>query len=89
VREGDWKLYLQAPLPSQVELFDLANDPGETTNLAAENPEIAGALEARVQELASEMARSKFFEQTFNAYLGREEGPPVFPNETGFYAVHD
>jgi hypothetical protein len=35
------------------------------------------------------MARSKFFEQTFNAYLGREEGAPVFPNEDGFYAVHD
>jgi arylsulfatase A-like enzyme len=89
VRNGDWKLYLQAPLPSRVELFNLANDPGETTNLAADNPEITGALEARVQELASEMARSKFFEQTFNAYLGREEGAPVFPNEDGFYAIHD
>jgi arylsulfatase A-like enzyme len=89
VREGDWKLSLQAPLPSRRELFDLANDPGETTNLAAENPEIADALEARIEELATEMARSKFFEQTFNAYLGREEGAPVFPNEDGFYAVHD
>jgi arylsulfatase A-like enzyme len=89
VRDGDWKLSLQAPLPSRRELFDLANDPGETTNLAAENPEIADALEARIEELATEMARSKFFEQTFNAYLGREEGAPVFPNEDGFYAVHD
>jgi arylsulfatase A-like enzyme len=89
VRDGDWKLILRAPLPSERLLFNVAADPGETTDLSAVNPEIAAALEARIEALAGEMARSKFFEQTFNAYLGREAGAPVFPNEDGFFNLHD
>jgi arylsulfatase A-like enzyme len=40
--EGDWKLILPAPQNSPgttVELYDLAHDPGESTNLAARYPE--------------------------------------------------
>jgi arylsulfatase A-like enzyme/Flp pilus assembly protein TadD len=40
VREGRWK-YIQAPRP---ELYDLATDPGETTNLAAREPARSQAL---------------------------------------------
>jgi choline-sulfatase len=40
VREGRWK-YIEAPRP---ELYDLANDPSETTNLAAREPARAQAL---------------------------------------------
>lgn len=39
--EGDWKLILPAPRnepQARVELFDLAHDPGETTNLADREP---------------------------------------------------
>ena len=89
VRQDDWKLVLRTPLPSERFLFNVATDPGETTDLSAANPEIAAALEARIEALAGEMARSKFFEQTFNAYLGREAGPSVFPNQDGFFNLHD
>ena len=45
VRIGDWKL-LSNPDGKDIELYDLANDIGETTNLADEQPErIAGLLE--------------------------------------------
>ena len=40
VRKGDWKLSKVALLPSKTELFNLAKDPGETTNVADQNPEI-------------------------------------------------
>lgn len=48
VRKGDWKLVKIALLPGKTELFNLAIDPGETTNLAEENPEIVKDLEARL-----------------------------------------
>jgi arylsulfatase A-like enzyme len=52
VREGNWKLVWQATLPSRVELFDLAADPGETTNLADRNPEQVRKIQQRIEELA-------------------------------------
>jgi arylsulfatase A-like enzyme len=52
VREGDWKLVWRPTLPAQVELFDLAQDPGETRNVAAEQPDVVARLERRAEELA-------------------------------------
>jgi hypothetical protein len=50
VRQGDWKLirwYLIGPeQPELIELYDLKNDIGETTNVAAANPD-------RVRELSA------------------------------------
>ena len=43
VREGDWKLLVNAD-GSNAELYNLAVDPKETKNLAAEKPEQAGRL---------------------------------------------
>jgi len=52
IRQGPWKLVWKTMLPSQVELFDLASDPGEKNDVAAQHPEIVAKLEARVQQLA-------------------------------------
>jgi arylsulfatase A-like enzyme len=54
LRQGDWKLVWQATLPSRVELFDLAKDPGEKTNLAEQHPEKAAELQRRIEELSRE-----------------------------------
>lgn len=96
VREDDWKLVRHVTLPSKTELFDIAKDPSETTNLAADHPEIVARLGARIEELAGEMARSEFFAATMEAYMGRHAGPPVFPappaplpNEPGFFEALD
>jgi arylsulfatase A-like enzyme len=85
VREGDMKLVWQTPLPQSIELFDIAKDPGETKNLAAEQPATVEKLQARIQQLAGEMAKSQFMQATMKAYLGREHGTPMFPNEPGFF----
>jgi uncharacterized sulfatase len=43
VRDGDWKLLMQED-SSRLQLYHLGRDPGETTNVAAENPEVADML---------------------------------------------
>ena len=45
IRDGDWKLLLN-PDRSRVELYNVVEDPGESLNLARENPEIVDRLSA-------------------------------------------
>lgn len=61
VRDGDWKLILSrkgaakkavAPAAETAELYDLASDPNETTDLAAKMPEKVATLRARMDALA-------------------------------------
>ncbi len=42
-----------ALLPGKIELYDLKADPGETNNVAEQNPEVVRDLEARLQAYAS------------------------------------
>ncbi|HEU4753056.1 MAG TPA: sulfatase-like hydrolase/transferase, partial [Armatimonadota bacterium] len=47
VREGDWKLLVDED-GSRARLYDLGKDPGETTDLAAAQPEVVERLKKRV-----------------------------------------
>ncbi|HEY1377106.1 MAG TPA: sulfatase-like hydrolase/transferase [Gemmataceae bacterium] len=47
VRRGDWKLY--QPHRGTAELYDLATDPGERTDVAARNPAVVKELAAALQ----------------------------------------
>ena len=49
VREGDWKLLVNEDA-SRPQLYDLAKDPGERTNLAAQEPDVAARLKKLVLE---------------------------------------
>ena len=49
VREGDWKLQV-TERPKKDWLYDMANDPGEKDNLAANQPARVVALKARIAE---------------------------------------
>ncbi len=48
IRKADWKLIKIALLPGKTELFNLANDPGETINVADQYPDITRDLESRL-----------------------------------------
>jgi len=67
VREGDWKLVWRTALPSKVELFDLAQDPGEKTNLAEQNPEKVAELQRRIEVLARQSAQPLFLLEALGA----------------------
>ena len=55
VHQGDWKLVWQITIPSKIELFNLAQDPSEETNLADRNRRMVNRLKQRI-EMASQEA---------------------------------
>src|SRR5262249_44729934 len=81
IREDNWKLIWRTPLPAAVELYNLARDPSETTNLAAANPERVEAMKRRVNELASAMVKPFLLQIEFQAMRARLALPPALPNE--------
>jgi len=81
VRQGDWKLIWRTILPAAVELYNIAQDPSEKTNLAASNPEKVAALQGRANELAAAMAKPLILETEIKAMLQRIKLPPSLPAE--------
>lgn len=81
VRQGDWKLVWRCMLPTSLELFNLADDPDETTNLAGREPEKVKALQARVEQLAKESAKPLFMEAAMQAVFSGVMGPAPIPTE--------
>jgi len=76
IRKGDWKLVKIALLPGKMELFNLARDPGETTNVAEQNPEVAHDLETRLLAYAKQQKPSEWIKAQ-PAFVG-EQGKTVF-----------
>lgn len=79
VRKGDWKLIKIALLPGKTELFNLASDPGETKNVAAENPEVARDLEARLLQYAREQKMSLWIKAQ-PAFVGAQGKTVIDPD---------
>jgi arylsulfatase A-like enzyme len=76
IRKGDWKLVKIALLPGRVELFNLAQDPGEKNNLAEQHPDIVRDLEARLLGYAREQKPSEWIKAQ-PAFLGAQ-GHTIF-----------
>jgi arylsulfatase A-like enzyme len=81
IREGDWKLVWRTPLPAAAELYDVARDPSEKSNLAAQHPEKVAELQQRANELAATMAKPMLLETEFSAIRKRLALPPALPTE--------
>jgi len=84
VRQGDWKLVWRTLLPTQVELFNLAEDPYEQNNLASANPDRVAALQRRANELAQGAAKPLFLLEQMKVVMKNMQGQPVLPGEDGF-----
>ena len=48
-------------------------------------PETVAKLQARIQQLGQESAKSLFMQATMGAYLHRELGTPALPNDPAFF----
>jgi len=79
VRQGDWKLVWRTPLPSSPELYNIAQDPYEKQNLAAQHPDIVATLQKRANALGATMAKPMFLETEFKALRERVTLPPALP----------
>ena len=84
VRQGDWKLIWRTLLPSSVDLYNLAEDPSETTNLAERHPEKVTAMQQRLDALAKEAVKPLFLTDQFKVIMKNMAGEPVMPTEEGF-----
>ena len=71
VIKGKWKLVKIALLPGKTELFDLAADPGEKNDVAAQNPEIVRDLESRLIAYAKQQKPSEWMKAQPD-YLGAQ-----------------
>jgi arylsulfatase A-like enzyme len=71
IRQGNWKLIKVATLPGKTELFDLAQDPSETTNLADKYPDVVKELEAKLVQYAKEQVPSLWIKSQVD-YLGAQ-----------------
>lgn len=85
VREGDWKLIWRTLIPSSVDLYNLAEDPYETKNLAAEHPDKVAAMQARINELGKQSAKPLAL--IYVASVGLKHGKPLIATEGGNQAV--
>jgi choline-sulfatase len=71
LRQGPWKLMYNVEAPHL--LYNLADDPEELTNLAAQHPELVAALEAKLRKICDpeiENARAFRFQEAQLAALG-------------------
>jgi arylsulfatase A-like enzyme len=65
VREQEWKLVWKTTLPSRIELFNLAQDPSEKSNVAEQNTEKVTRLQQRIEALAREAAPPLLLQEAF------------------------
>lgn len=85
VRQGDWKLIWRTPLPSSAELYDVAHDPGEQHDVAAEHPDRVSALKRRIDELAQGSAKALFLVEQFANVQEGMHAPPALPTEDAYF----
>lgn len=87
VRQGEWKLLWRTMLPSSVELYNIAQDPSETTNLADKHPEKVAQLQKRMDALAKEASKPLFLVDQFKVIGRNMQGEPLLPIDEDFAAV--
>jgi arylsulfatase A-like enzyme len=85
IRQGDWKLIWRTLLPSSVELYNIAQDPSEKNNIAAEHPDKVAQLQKRIEELAKGSAKPLFLVEQFKAMQKGLKGEPALPSQDAYF----
>jgi arylsulfatase A-like enzyme len=87
VRQGDWKLVWRTVLPSNVELYNIAEDPYEKNNVAGTNPDKVAALQQRLEALSKEAAKPLALIYMTQALM--KANVPLLPTDEAFYSDDD
>lgn len=87
IREGDWKLIWRTMLPSSVDLYNIAEDPSEKNNVAAQHPERVAAMQKRIEELAKQAEKPLFLTDQFKVVMKGMHGQPILPTDEEFSGV--
>ncbi|HVM51025.1 MAG TPA: arylsulfatase [Candidatus Acidoferrum sp.] len=87
VREGDWKLIWRTFLPTSVDLYNLAEDPYETNNVAAAHPDKVAAMQQRLEAAARESAKPLAL--LYLVQSAMKATTPLLPTDEGFYTDDD
>ena len=87
VRQGDWKLIWRTVLPSNVEFYNIAEDPYEKNNLAGANPDKVAAMQQRLEVLAKEAVKPLAL--TYMAQAVMKAIVPLLPTDEAFYSDDD
>jgi arylsulfatase A-like enzyme len=87
IRQGDWKLIWRTLLPSSVDLYNLADDPCETNNVAAAHPDLVAAMQARLETAGRESAKPLALLWILQTAM--KSAVPLLPTDEGFYTDDD
>ena len=87
MRQGQWKLIWRTMLPSSVDLYDVAADPSEKSNVAADHPDKVAAMQQRLEMLAKDAAKPLFLADQFKVVQKNMAGEPVLPADEDFAGV--
>jgi arylsulfatase A-like enzyme len=87
LRQGDWKLVWKTILPSNVELYNIADDPYEKNNLAGAHPDKVAEMQQRLEALAKEAAKPLAL--NYMAQTAMKANVPLLPTDEGFYTDDD
>jgi arylsulfatase A-like enzyme len=79
VREGNWKLIWKTFLPESVELYNIADDPSETTDVVGQHPDKVAELQKRANELAAQAEKPILLQIEFKNIIERMHLPPTLP----------
>jgi arylsulfatase A-like enzyme len=85
VRQGEWKLIWRTLLPSSMELYNIAEDPSESKDVAAAHPEIVARLQKRMEELAKQSAKPLFVADRMGVAMKSLNGKPVMPSDDAYF----
>jgi arylsulfatase A-like enzyme len=81
IRKGRWKLVWKATLPSKTELFDLASDPSEKTNVAEANPQVVAELKKEIEEQSRASVPPLLMKEVYGSTKHVLFGAVVFPED--------
>jgi len=81
IRQGDWKLIWRTLIPTSVDLYNLAEDPYEKSNVAAAHPDKVTAMQERLNALGKESAKPLAL--VYVTGVGLAHGKPRMASEDG------